>query len=143
MRPAVFDASVAVRAFLPVPGYEQAEAAISRYAMVAPALIVTEVAHAIWKYHRRGDMDRGTSLEVIRQFAAYPDLRPDMALQPEALQIACEHDHTVYDCLYIALARREGLPLISADKRLLALAGDLLGLATIDLATIPLEDETS
>jgi predicted nucleic acid-binding protein len=42
----------------------------------------------------------------------------------------------VYDCLYIALARREGLPLISADKRLLTLARDRLGLQTISLDDI-------
>lgn len=136
MKPAVFDASVAVRAFIRGPRYRQAEAAIDRYAMVAPALIVTEVANAIWKYHRRGDMDRATSLDVIRRFAVYPELRPDLTLQPEALQIACDYEHPVYDCLYIALARREGLPLISADKRLLTLARDRLGLQTISLDDI-------
>ena len=56
MIPAVFDASVAVKACLPVPGHEQALAAIRCYAMVAPAFIVTEVANAIWKYHRNGDI---------------------------------------------------------------------------------------
>lgn len=136
MKPAVFDASVAVRAFLRAPGHKQADAAITRYAMVAPALIVTEVANAIWKYHRRGDMDRATSLDVIRHFSVYPELRPDLTLQPEALQIACDYEHPVYDCLYIALARREGLPLISADKRLLALARDRLDLHTISLNDI-------
>jgi len=138
LKPAVFDASVAVRAFLPVPGNKQADAAITRYAMVAPALIVTEVANAIWKHHRRGDIDRGTSLEVIRHFSVYPELQPDLTLQPEALQIACEHQHPVYDCLYIALARREGLPLITADKRLLALARERLDLPAISLDEIEL-----
>lgn len=136
MKPAVFDASVAVRAFIRGPGYRQAEAVIDRYAMVAPALIVTEVANAIWKYHRRGDLDRATSLDVIRRFAVYPELQPDLTLQPEALQIACEHEHPVYDCLYIALARREGLPLITADKRLLALARERLDLPAIGLDEI-------
>ncbi|OLF72406.1 hypothetical protein AWH62_11300 [Maricaulis sp. W15] len=129
----MFDASVAVRAFLPVPGNDRAEAAIRSYAMVAPALIVTEVANTIWKYHRRGDMDRGTCLEAIRHFAPYPELRPDISLHTEALEIACEQDHPVYDCLYLALARREGYPLLTADKRLLALARERLDLAAIGL----------
>lgn len=143
MIPAVFDASVAVKACLPVPGHEQALAAIRCYAMVAPAFIVTEVANAIWKYHRNGDIDGATSLDIIRNFAGYPDIRPDLTLQAEALQMACELDHPVYDCLYMTLARRDGLPLISADKRMVRIANDQLGLHTIPLSTIPIEDDTS
>ena len=136
MRPAVFDASVAVKALLDVPGHDAALAAIEQYAMIAPALIVTEVANVIWKYHRRGDIDLATSLDAVRHFSGYPELRPDAALHVEATQIAAFNDHPVYDCLYLALARREHLPLISADRRLLTLASDRLGLETIALDAI-------
>jgi predicted nucleic acid-binding protein len=36
------------------------------------------------------------------------------------LAIALEHDVTAYDGCYLALARRLGLPLLSADAKLLA-----------------------
>ena len=39
-------------------------------------------------------------------------IEPDRQLQAEALQVtlgvACHLDHPVYDCLYLALARRAG-----------------------------------
>lgn len=42
-------------------------------------------------------------------------------LQAEALALATHHDHPVYDCLYLVLARREVAALLSADQRLLKL----------------------
>lgn len=136
MKPAVFDASVAVKALLAVPGHDAALIAIGRYAMVAPAFIVTEVANVIWKYFRRGDIDLATSLDVVRNFSGYPDLRPDTGLHVEAMSLATRFEHPVYDCLYLALARDKCLPLISADKRMLTLARDRLGLEVIPLDSI-------
>ncbi len=44
----------------------------------------------------------------------------------KALALACHHDHPVYDCLYLALARREAATLISMDRRLQQLAERVL-----------------
>ena len=35
-------------------------------------------------------------------------IEPDRHLQAEALALACHLDNPVYDCLYLALARRAG-----------------------------------
>jgi predicted nucleic acid-binding protein len=53
-------------------------------------------------------------------------VEPDRHLQAEALALACHLDHPVYDCLYLALARREAATLVSADGRLNALAERVL-----------------
>lgn len=53
-------------------------------------------------------------------------VEPDRHLQAEALALACHLNHPVYDCLYLALARREAATLISADQRLLRLAEQVL-----------------
>ena len=53
-------------------------------------------------------------------------IEPDRQLQAEALALACHLDHPVYDCLYLALARREAATLVSADRRLNALAERVL-----------------
>lgn len=51
---------------------------------------------------------------------------PARHLQAEALALACHHDHPVYDCLYLTLARREAATLISLDRRLQLLAERVL-----------------
>ena len=53
-------------------------------------------------------------------------IEPDRYLQAEALALACHLDHPVYDCLYLALARREAAVLVTADKRLQQLAARVL-----------------
>ncbi|MFM9099788.1 MAG: type II toxin-antitoxin system VapC family toxin [Cyanobium sp.] len=50
----------------------------------------------------------------------------DRHLQAEALALACHLNHPVVDCLYLALARREAATLVSADRRLNALAERVL-----------------
>jgi predicted nucleic acid-binding protein len=39
-------------------------------------------------------------------------------LLPEAIEIAFAHDRSVYDCLYVALAIRYKIEMITADERL-------------------------
>jgi predicted nucleic acid-binding protein len=39
------------------------------------------------------------------------------ALVEEALTLAMQHDRSVYDVLYLVLALREEVPLITADER--------------------------
>ena len=53
-------------------------------------------------------------------------IEPDRHLQVEALALACHLNHPVYDCLYLALARREAAFLLTADQRLQRLADQAL-----------------
>ena len=53
-------------------------------------------------------------------------IEPDRHLQVEALALACHLNHPVYDCLYLALARREAAFLLTADQRLQRLADQVL-----------------
>jgi hypothetical protein len=53
-------------------------------------------------------------------------IEPDRTLQAEALALATHLDHPVYDCLFLVLARREVATLLSADQKLLELAGKVL-----------------
>lgn len=52
-------------------------------------------------------------------------LIPLHLLADEAAGTAIALNHPVYDCFYLALARRENAPLITADKRLAAAAQTL------------------
>ena len=65
-----------------------------------------------------------------------PQLHPYLPLLPRAYSIASQARIGVYDCLYVALAEREGCGLVTADARLLnALGGTFPFL--VDLAALP------
>lgn len=136
MRPVIVDASVAVKLFLPVPGFEKAIAAARMFELQAPRLIFSETGNALWQYVRRRQTtaaDASTALLKLAGLVAQPD---ETGLATLAVEMACELEHPVYDCTYLALANRHHRPILSADKRMLTLARDRLGLETIPLDTI-------
>jgi len=133
----ILDASVAVKAFLPVDGHARALAVLDRFDLIAPSLVLTETANGFWTYVRRGEIGLVDMRLSLRFLAKTIDIRPEKDLVEDALALAAELDHPVYDCLYLVLSQRELCPLISADRRLLRLAKDRLGLDAIALDDIP------
>jgi predicted nucleic acid-binding protein len=57
---------------------------------------------------------------------------------------ACYTAIPFYDCLYLAVAKSLGAPMITADSRLLAKAALAPDITLVDLATVPpaTDDET-
>lgn len=119
----VVDASVAFKWLFLEPGSDRAEtlleaAGSQTVKLVAPEILAAEIANALWKRMRRGDLDRQATLEAGKHFERIcPLLYPIETLWRPALKFAIEYGHPVYDCLYLALA--EGLPsdLMTADER--------------------------
>lgn len=124
----VLDASAAVRLILADPAAAELAESIREAALVlAPELMLSEVANTLWKLQRAeqlADLDPQELLADARELV--DRVEPDRHLHAEALALACHVDHPVYDCLYLALARREAACLISTDRRLLRLAERLL-----------------
>ena len=124
----VLDASAAVRLILGDPTAAPLAQPLREAALVlAPELMLTEVANTLWKLqraHQLADLDPQQLLADARDLV--DRVEPDRHLQAEALALACHLNHPVYDCLYLALARREAATLISADQRLLRLAEQVL-----------------
>jgi predicted nucleic acid-binding protein len=107
----VLDASAAVRLILADPAAADLAERVGGAALVlAPELMLNELANTLWKLQRA---DRLNNLDPQELLA-------------EALPLACHLNHPVYDCLYLALARREAASLISSDRRLNALAERVL-----------------
>ncbi len=96
--------------------------------VLAPSLMLTEVVNVIWKLSRASALPAGVDpQELLRSAAELVDhLEPDRHLQAEALALAIRLNHPVYDCLYLALARREAATVLSCDQRLLRLAEQVL-----------------
>lgn len=124
----VLDASAVIRI---MEGATQAaaftEALISAELVLAPELMLTEVANTLWRLQRAGQLQADALQPRLRRAADLVDhIEPDRTLQAEALALATHLDHPVYDCLYLVLARREVASLLSADQRLLDLARKVL-----------------
>ncbi|WP_216905504.1 type II toxin-antitoxin system VapC family toxin [Synechococcus sp. CCY 0621] len=95
--------------------------------VLAPELMLTEVANALWKLQRGVGLAGMDPQQLLVDAADLVDqIEPDRHLQVEALALACHLNHPVYDCLYLALARREAALLLTADQRLRRLADQVL-----------------
>ena len=124
----VLDASAVVRIIEGSPeALELQEALLAADLVIAPELMLTEVANALWRLQRAGQLEVDRLQELLSRAAALVDhIEPDRTLQREALALATHLDHPVYDCLYLVLARREVATLLTADHKLQVLAGKVL-----------------
>lgn len=117
----VVDASVAAKWLVEEPGSSQARRVLSSGAtLLAPDLIVAEIANVAWKKLGRNEISGEHALAMIRLL---PRLLGGLAalapLAEAALTIARDLDHPAYDAFYLALAEREAAVLVSDDQRLL------------------------
>jgi predicted nucleic acid-binding protein len=87
---------------------------------IAPSLIRLELYNTIWKRLRSGVVDAAMAkLMCERCVGDFEEIMPIESLGARASAMMIELAHPIYDCLYLALAERERLPLITVDKRLI------------------------
>ena len=118
----VVDASVAVKWFLSEAGEDEAaEILEGPDHLVAPALIRLEVAGAILRRFREGDLSERRAREASRAWDDMLEHRvvqlvPSRDLFDEAVELAFEVRHTISDCLYLVLAKRLDTHVVTADE---------------------------
>lgn len=117
----VVDASVAVKFGVVEAGAERARALVARgQKIIAPDILASEVASALWKKELRGDLgsaERGLALAA--SLDAYDEFASCKELAEGSLALALALKHPVYDCFYLTLASDRGATFITADARLL------------------------
>jgi predicted nucleic acid-binding protein len=119
----VVDASVVVKWFLPEPSRQAALRLLHHYQeesikLLAPALVVLEVTNVLCKRVRRGEMSAAMSEEAYRMLKINaPILVDNQELMDEARTLALASGQAIYDCLYLALALRQGCEMITADGK--------------------------
>jgi predicted nucleic acid-binding protein len=120
----IVDASVAMKWFLPEAGSREAIALQSGpHNLAAPLLIRMEVAGAICRA-TRGNDPRLNEAEADRLFSRWfsvveqriLEIVPDESLLKEACCLAVSLGHPLADCLYLELANRWNIPLVTADR---------------------------
>ena len=79
----------------------------------------SEVISAFLRAYRRDRITADEAREAIRDLLALPFVLCDVALLAErAFAMAQPHQQRAYDCLYVALAERDGVELWTGDERL-------------------------
>lgn len=93
--------------------------------VVAPSLYSVEVVNVAWKMVHREIMEKNEAKVLAQDALALPDrLVPADDMLTEAFALAVSLDHSVYDMLYLVLARRNDATLMTGDKRLQTLCLD-------------------
>ena len=117
------DASIAAKWFLPEGDREAAKDVLRQgHVFIAPPLIRVEVAAAITKASRLGYLKSETSRFLCEKWFGWlsqgiiklEENHEDYFL---ASKLASDVRHPYQDCLYIAMAKRCKIPLLSADEK--------------------------
>lgn len=116
----VVDASVACNWFIEEEDSDLAEQVLSgRGSLLAPDLIVGEVANITWTKSRREEISEAQAIAAVDGIVEmFDEPTPCASLITKAFPIARSLGHPIYDRLYLALAKERSAPPITADTRL-------------------------
>jgi len=123
----VVDASVGLKWCLPQAAEQfipHASALLDRFIreeidFLVPDLFWIEIGNALWKLSRRNQLspEAATSSLAKLNSLEIPTVASN-SLVPRALDLAIQYGRTIYDSLYVALARETSTEMITADERL-------------------------
>ncbi len=120
----ILDASVAVKWFVPEVLSGEARALLPRLQsgdleLSAPESIVAEFGHALRRHAMAGRLEAQQCQGFARDFLNLSIERTAIGpLAEVAMGLATGHMATFYDALYLALALREDLRVLTADDRM-------------------------
>jgi predicted nucleic acid-binding protein len=120
----VIDASVLIKAYVPEILSDKAEDVLARVAegelaLLAPDLLYPETGNILWKKHRLHELARAEVDEIVDAISALPiRIEASRPVMPLAVAIAMRSGITVYDAMYVAVARIYETRMITADRKL-------------------------
>jgi predicted nucleic acid-binding protein len=119
MRKAVVDASVAAKWVVEEAHSVAAARLLDCEEIHAPDHWLAEAVNVLWSKVLKGDLDPHDAAERTAVLVRSPVIGvPIAGLMPQAFLLAIEHAVTVYDSLYLALAVERGVPVVTADEKL-------------------------
>jgi predicted nucleic acid-binding protein len=92
--------------------------------LLAPEVLPYEIGNALTGLFKRGLLNLETAMEAWKQLQGVPiDLKPVGV--PGALRIAAKYKLYAYDAYFLESSVHFGVPLLTLDKRMKAVARDL------------------
>ena len=124
----VVDASIAVKWLVQEEDSVNANSLMDQqHEMLAPGFMALEVGNTLLQKVRRGAFSQNQAFRLSQRIFALPvEWIDTTSLTPEAIRLALELNHPVYDCIYLALARQADALVVTADSQF---AGVLTGTA--------------
>lgn len=122
----VLDASVALNWVLPRPNSGKAlqlraDFQNAIHELLAPSVFPGEIASALTKAERQKLIPIGDARPLLgRVMRTPPAMPPYEPLLARAVDISSQTRGGLYDCLYVALAEREGCERVTDDQKLVA-----------------------
>src|SRR5262245_61441670 len=122
----VLDASAALCWVLPPPASPRSvrlrdDARHGIHALIAPSIFPAEAASALTKAERQKLISVGQAATLLADILATPPaVHAYEPLLTRAVDISSQSRGGLYDCLYVALAEREGCALVTDDQKLVA-----------------------
>ena len=93
--------------------------------ILAPTLFDSEITNVLWRYVKGGYLDEENAKKTLAYLLQIVDeFVPTSELALEALHESIRLNHSVYDMLFLVLARRYSATLITSDEKLRLLAVD-------------------
>jgi len=123
---AVLDTSAAIDLILhPSDNNAEAKILVEAKWVLAPTLYISEVSNVFWKYCNFQNLPQNKAEEGIELALKLPDsFADDRELYIEAFSMSCIIKHSVYDMMYLVLARRNNAILLTKDRRLKTIASN-------------------
>ena len=117
----VIDASALAAYVLREEGFEEVSEYLRRYRTISIDLVAKEVANAIIVALKRGRIDARSAERAFKALLimlnTIIELYPQRELLEDAFSIATSMGLTIYDSLYIALAKRMQALLLTKDRK--------------------------
>jgi len=120
----IIDASVLIKFFVPEVLSSKAEQLLVRVEegsvrLFAPDLIYAEAGNTLWKKHRLKELTQSEVGKITDLIISMPlKVEASKALFPLAIDIAMAYEVTVYDALYLCMAKIYETQMMTADKKL-------------------------
>jgi predicted nucleic acid-binding protein len=127
----VIDSSALVKYFSREAGWEKVGEVMSE-GVVTLDLAIKELSNALWKKVLKGEMNHEIAMRIIKDIVEskpFPIETQERYLL-NAFEVAVKGDVTVYDALFIAMAKGKGLELVTCDEKQAEIA-EKLGLKVI------------
>ena len=119
MKKVVVDASVAAKWVVAEEHSAGSALLLGCEEIHAPEHWLAEAVNVLWSKVLKGDLERGDAEERMIALMRAPVIgTPIAGLMSRAFAISVEHAVTIYDSLYVALAVERGIPVVTADARL-------------------------